>query len=154
MAHPWVFAIAFLLDGLASAAHAAALQGVWEGTLGDQGILACFNGADRGTSYYYKRFLGRIPLSRTAQDTSWHEEVETGLWALDAPVGATLSGPCSDPYDLTLEATGMRFYRMPDYGGGCEADILVPYHRLSPVLSREGKAAVRRIIGSQRRLRQ
>jgi len=60
--------------------------------------------------------------------------------------GADEPGLCSQQYDLTLEKSGMRFYRWQDYFGGCEVDILVPYNRLSPVLSVAGKSAVRRIL--------
>lgn len=86
------FCIICLLNSLGCIAGEPPIKGVWEGTIGDHEVVACFDSSPPGGSYYYQRFLTPIRLRRTAGDTFWHEEGETGRWTLEAPVNDTISG--------------------------------------------------------------
>jgi hypothetical protein len=48
-------------------------------------------------------------------------------------------------FELTLEADGVRFWEEA-YGDGCEVDISIPYKRLMPILSPQGKLGVARLL--------
>lgn len=103
-----------LLLPLASRA-APVPKGVWEGTLGTQAIVACFNAEFPSGSYFYKRYRTPIQLTRRDKDDFWHEAGDTGVWSLEAPKGTTLAGtwkrvkgkPAALPIRLDLaDATG------------------------------------------------
>ena len=48
-------------------------------------------------------------------------------------------------YHATLEPTGILFWENA-YGAGCEKEILIPYAKLSPILSAKGKLAITTFI--------
>ena len=80
-----------------------AWSGVWEGTLGDQKIEACFGvaGDPDGGSYYYLRHLKLIPLEApTAPKGTWvegydDEKKDAPRWTLAAAGANVLSGTWS-----------------------------------------------------------
>lgn len=88
-------------------AQARALQGVWEGTLGAQNIVACFNGDTAGSgSYYYLRYLKPIQLQREKDGAGWFEsrydskaskDVKTGSWSLQTMDNGRLKGEWKNP---------------------------------------------------------
>jgi hypothetical protein len=61
---------------------------------------------------------------------------------------------CKDGYygkgdfQLTLEADAVRFWEEA-YGDGCEQDFRIPYNKLAPVLSAQGKLGVARLMGKR-----
>lgn len=94
-----------LVTPAAFAATAAPLQGVWRGTLGNQTVVACFNGGSDGDSsgsYYYERHKQPIHLALAAGKDTWTEAPEkqagdelgevTGRWRLGAPDADGLKG--------------------------------------------------------------
>lgn len=86
--------------GAANPAHATPtdLAGVWTGTLGKAAITACFNASpDSNGSYYYKRFLTPIQLSREHAGEPWVEQGNSGAWHLHTPHDNTLTGTWSNP---------------------------------------------------------
>jgi hypothetical protein len=91
---------------LPAAAAAVHLQGVWQGTLGDQAIVACFNSAEGGSqvgSYFYQRHKQPIHLALAAGQDSWTEQADAGAalgdvsghWNLGQPDEGGLKGSWS-----------------------------------------------------------
>ncbi|RZI97759.1 MAG: hypothetical protein EOO54_29470, partial [Haliea sp.] len=72
-------------------------RGVWEGTLGEQPVVACFNGEDFGGSYYYLKFLRPIQLAQNNNRGAWHEEGRSGSWQLNRPQGNRMTGTWLPP---------------------------------------------------------
>lgn len=75
-------------------------QGVWSGSIGTKAIIACFNEGSRWTSYasyYYVDHLKPIVLTTRDTDSFWHEENDTGLWELSAPVNGVVVGTWRHP---------------------------------------------------------
>lgn len=87
----------WLFSPLAVGANATALKGVWEGTIGTKAVTVCFNADFPSGSYYYKQFLTPIQLTVQDKDAFWHEEKETGLWELVAPVNGIIRGSWHSP---------------------------------------------------------
>ena len=52
-------------------------------------------------------------------------------------------------FQLTLEADAVRFWDEA-YGDGCEEDIRIPYKRLAPILTAQGRLAIARWLGTPR----
>ncbi|MDO9404661.1 MAG: hypothetical protein Q7T87_11580 [Polaromonas sp.] len=110
----WVLPAGALLLTAAAQAQGTPPRGVWEGTLGDRPIIACFNGEDFGGSYYYTKFLRPIQLAQNNNRGPWHEEGRSGSWQLNKPEGQRMTGTwlppkkgsASLPLDLTLVAGG------------------------------------------------
>lgn len=104
--------IDILVAALAATLHADAqpLEGVWQGTLGNQAIVACFNGTlgdEQTGSYYYERHKQPIHLSSNAGKPEWTESSTpdagiksevTGIWRL-SPAGlvGSVHGAWSPP---------------------------------------------------------
>jgi hypothetical protein len=73
------------------------LRGVWQGALGDQAIVACFNGTADGNqtgNYYYVRHKQPMQLVLVANQDAWSESPDdteasqreiTGHWKLGQP---------------------------------------------------------------------
>ena len=53
-------------------------------------------------------------------------------------------------FQLTLEADAVRFWE-EEYGDACEQEFRIPYDRLSPILSAQGKLAIARLLGKRKR---
>src|ERR1700722_8661697 len=67
--------------------------GVWEGTLRNQLIVACFNslGGQVG-AYYYRKYGKPIRLDLPLENPYWHEDGDKGFWRLRSRKGDTLTG--------------------------------------------------------------
>lgn len=86
-------ALAMLLAaGQVLAAPSEVPGGVWEGTLGTQPIVACFNTGFASGSYFYQRHKAPIQLRAPEKTPDWLETGDTGRWSLDAVQGNALTG--------------------------------------------------------------
>lgn len=88
---------------LPAAASAAASQvGVWEGTVGGQPVMACFND-DLFGAYYYRRHLQAIHLEAMDKEPGhWFETPaddgnKTGTWTLSTIEADRIEGQWADP---------------------------------------------------------
>jgi hypothetical protein len=68
---------------------AAALSGVWQGTIGRSPIVACFQPSEPQGNYYYVRFGQSLELSQAGDradwsENSWQEGSSTGSWHLES----------------------------------------------------------------------
>lgn len=88
--------------GLPAIAADGPQVGVWDGTLGGQPVIACFNNDDSG-AYYYRRHLHAIYLE--AEDKTpghWFETADggdkkTGEWVLSRIEADRIEGQWSNP---------------------------------------------------------
>jgi len=125
--------VAAVFAGPASAQDEQSLRGVWQGTVGDQSVHACFGGSgdERGVYYYdrYRELIRLQPVENSAGafvealgwsdpgDASWQvdsmdQDSATGIWR-DADSNA--------PIMLTrLEWTGR-----DEYSGPCESSAFM-----------------------------
>lgn len=107
--------------------HAGAIspQGVWEGTIGAKAVTACFDAVSRGTSYgsyYYADILKPIGLTTRDEDSFWHEDKETGLWELDAPVNGVIIGNWRNPKTKSSLPIQLRLIEGKDDDKACALD--------------------------------
>lgn len=112
----------WLFCPLAVGANAAQLKGVWEGAVGTKAVTACFNSDFPSGSYYYKQFLKPIQLTVQDTDTYWHEENETGLWDLVAPVEGVIRGRWRNPKTKVTVPIQLRLISGAGVGNACMLD--------------------------------
>lgn len=118
----------------ANAADAAPnLAGVWQGTLGNGGIVACFNGMLDNGSYYYTRYKTPIQLQKDDKTQRWNEAGSTGSWAL-APSATGIEGTWTDPKTGKSQALTLTLLKETGTQAACASDAYnTPLEAMPPL---------------------
>lgn len=128
-------AATILLIPVVVCAGPAPPQGVWSGFIGTKAIIACFNEGSRFgsyASYYYIDRLKPIALSTREKDSLWHEQNDTGLWELSAPVDKVVVGTWSQPKAQKSQPIRLKFVDGRDDKSACARDSYNARLELAP----------------------
>lgn len=112
----------------AAAAEKSNLTGIWEGTVGNQPIRACFNKADWGTfgGYYYLSHLNAIPLQQPDGapqifiEGRDQNDAKSPRWLIENVADGKLTGRWSESTKrLLIQLTRMPGIKLGDFETPC-----------------------------------
>lgn len=125
------FAALLALAATPAAAQHDGLRGVWQGTVGDLPIHACFEGDDGHGVYYYDRYMTLIRLiteEGVLAERVRYGEPGTATWQFSAVDAGRASGSWSDgERELPVTLRRLEWTAADEYTSPCEsAEFIQP----------------------------